>query len=107
MCVLFSNREMLVLDEPESNLDFENQLIVLETVQKPAKEREITGIVNTHYPAYALMIADKALRLSYDRSSQFGDVTEIVNEKNMQKAFSVEVKIILGMDMIIFINKVY
>ena len=55
---LCSNPEMLVLDEPESNLDFKNQLIVLETIQKLAKERGIAAIVNTHYPAHALKIAD-------------------------------------------------
>ncbi len=91
---LCSNPEMLVLDEPESNLDFKNQLIVLETIQKLAKQRGIAAIVNTHYPAHALKIADKALLLSYGGSCQFGGVTDIVNEKNMQKAFSVEVKIV-------------
>lgn len=91
---LCSNPQMLVLDEPESNLDFKNQLIVLETIQRLAKEKGIAAIVNTHYPAHALKIADKALLLKYDGSCKFGEVTEIVNEKNMQSAFNVEVKIV-------------
>lgn len=91
---LCSNPEMLILDEPESNLDFKNQLIVLETIQRLAKEKNIAAIVNTHYPAHALKIADKALLLNYDGSSQFGEVSDIVNEHNMEKAFNVEVKIV-------------
>ncbi len=91
---LSAKPEMLVFDEPESNLDFKNQLIVLETIQRLSKEQGIASIVNTHYPAHALKIADKALLLSYSGDYQFGNVSDIVNEKNMKKAFSVEVKII-------------
>lgn len=91
---LSANPEMLVLDEPESNLDFKNQLIVLETIQRLSKEQGIAAIVNTHYPAHALKIADKALLLNYNGNCQFGNVEEIVNEANMQEAFHVEVKII-------------
>lgn len=90
---LSSQAEMLVLDEPESNLDFKNQLIVLETIQRLSKEQGIGAIINTHYPAHALKIAEKALLLSYDGSCQFGTVEEILNEENMRKAFHVEVKI--------------
>ena len=91
---LSANPKMLVLDEPESNLDFKNQLIVLETIQRLSKEEGISAIVNTHYPAHALKIADKALLLSYNGDCQFGTVEEIVNEANMEKAFHVEVKIV-------------
>lgn len=91
---LSSKPQMLVLDEPESNLDFKNQLIVLETIQRLSKEQGIAAIVNTHYPAHALKIADKALLLNYNGTCQFGAVADIVNEKNMQKAFHVEVKIL-------------
>lgn len=91
---LSANPQMLVLDEPESNLDFKNQLVVLEIIQRLSKEQGIAAIVNTHYPAHALKIADKALLLSYDGTSRFGDVAQIVSEENMCKAFHVEVKIV-------------
>lgn len=91
---LSTRPEMLVLDEPESNLDFKNQLIVLETIQRLSKEQNIAAIVNTHYPAHALKIGDKALLLNYNGSCKFGPVTEIVSERNMGDAFKVEVKIV-------------
>lgn len=91
---LSADPQMLVLDEPESNLDFKNQLIVLETIQRLAREKGIAAIVNTHYPAHALKIADKALLLDYQGGCRYGRIGEIVNEENMQKAFHVEVKII-------------
>lgn len=91
---LCSDPEMLVLDEPESNLDFKNQLIILETIQRLSKEKGIAAIVNTHFPAHALKIANKALLLSYNRTCKFGAVEHIVTEQNMKKAFQVEVKIV-------------
>ncbi len=54
---------LLVLDEPESNLDFKNQLIVLNTISRLASDG-IACIFNTHYPEHALQRSDKALLLS-------------------------------------------
>ena len=87
------NPSMLVLDEPESNLDFRNQLIILDTIKRLAKERNISAIVNTHYPSHALQIADKSLMLSRDGTSVYGKAVEVINETNMQKAFNVNVHI--------------
>ena len=85
--------EMLVLDEPESNLDFKNQLIILETVRLLSEKRGISAIVNTHYPEHALKISDKALILNRDGTNIFGNAEDIINEENMRKCFSVQVYI--------------
>ncbi len=85
--------EMLVLDEPESNLDFKNQLIILDTIKKLSKERNISAIVNTHYPAHALQISDKALMLNRDGTSFYGDAVQVINEKNMKTVFGVNVHV--------------
>lgn len=82
---------MLVLDEPESNLDFRNQLIILDTIRKLSQKRGISAIVNTHYPEHALKISDKALILNKDGSNIFGKADEIINEENMKHSFSVQV----------------
>lgn len=83
--------QMLVLDEPESNLDFKNQLIILDTIRKLSRERNISAIVNTHYPAHALQLSDKALMLNRDGTSFYGEAGEIINEKNMKTSFGVNV----------------
>ena len=81
--------EILVLDEPESNLDFKNQLIVLDAMTALASEG-VACIFNTHYPAHALQRAGKALMLSKDGRSIFGDTTSVVTEENIRHAFGVD-----------------
>lgn len=78
---------ILILDEPESNLDFKNQLIVLDTLSRLAAQG-IGCIFNTHYPEHALQRSDKALLLSGGRAL-FGSTSDIVTEENIEKAFGV------------------
>ena len=85
--------KLLILDEPESNLDFKNQLIVLETVKSLCEEEGISSIVNTHYPEHAISISNKALLLNRDGSSVFGAAEETIAESHLEKAFGVNVKI--------------
>ncbi len=90
---LASEPRLLVLDEPESNLDFKNQLIILETIQRLAKKHDISIVLNTHYPAHALKVADKALLLDRGGRYDYGLASEIINERNMRKSFLVRVSI--------------
>ena len=88
---------MLVLDEPESNLDFKNQIIILDTIERLAAERDISCVFNTHYPAHALKTATHAIILTKDGGWIFGPAQESVSEENMRAGFGVNV----------YINEVY
>lgn len=87
---LASQPELLILDEPESNLDFKNQLIILKTIQQLSKELGISCIVNTHYPEHALRIGDKALLLSRNGEKFYGGTKKIITQENITKVFEVE-----------------
>ena len=84
---LVSNPKLLILDEPESGLDFRNQLIVLNTLDR-LKEKGISCIFNTHYPKHALQKADVSLILGGEKPI-FGKTGEVVNEKNIENVFGV------------------
>ena len=84
---LVSGPELLILDEPESGLDFRNQLIVLNTMDR-LKEKGISCIFNTHYPKHALQKADCSLILGGEKPI-FGKTAEVVNEKNIEEVFGV------------------
>ena len=89
---LASKPELLILDEPESNLDFRNQLIVLETLSRLAEDG-MAVIFNTHYPEHALTRASKALLLEKSGRTVAGPVGEVVTEENIRSAFGVEAAI--------------
>ena len=86
---LAAEPEVLILDEPESNLDFKNQLIVLDTMSRLARQG-MACVFNTHYPAHALQRAHKALLLTRGGESVFGSAEEVVTEANIRRAFGVE-----------------
>jgi len=86
---LAAEPKVLILDEPESNLDFKNQLIVLDAMTSLA-QNGMTCIFNTHYPAHALQRSHKALILSRGGDYVFGPTASVVTEENIRKAFGVE-----------------
>ncbi len=88
---LISEPEVLILDEPESNLDFRNQLIVLDTLTKLSK-RGIACIFNTHYPSHALQRANKAIILS-EGHTVCGDCESTITAEAIEKAFNVKATI--------------
>ncbi len=90
---LAAEPKILILDEPESHLDFYNQVIILDTIKKLAKERNITCILNTHYPNHAMKLADKVLLLGRD-AYKVGKPSEILVSENVEKFFNVKSQII-------------
>jgi len=87
--------EIIVLDEPESGLDFKNQLLVL-SVLRELSAKGVSVIFNTHYPEHALSFSDKALMLFGKGSerSLFGETEKVVTEENIGECFSVEARIV-------------
>ncbi|MBR5430653.1 MAG: ATP-binding cassette domain-containing protein [Firmicutes bacterium] len=85
---LAAEPRVLVLDEPESNLDFRNQLLILDTVSQLTAEG-LTCVFNTHYPAHALQRADRALLLSRGGSFRFGPTAQVVTEAHIEETFGV------------------
>ena len=85
---LASEPSVIVLDEPESNLDFRNQIMVMEAL-KSLTEDGVACLFNTHYPAHALQYACRSLLLERGGKASFGPTDEIITEQNVERAFSV------------------
>ncbi len=90
---LTAQPHLLVMDEPESNLDFRNQLVILEIIHRLSRDFGKSVILNTHFPDHAMKLADKALLLDRKRPNLYGPVREVVTEDNMESAFGVRVAI--------------
>lgn len=81
--------KLLIMDEPESNLDYNNQIRVLRLIRELS--RETACILNTHYPEHALRFADHSLLLFDDGTCISGDSGEVITEDNLQKTFCIDV----------------
>ncbi len=85
---LVSHAGIIVLDEPESNLDFKNQMIVLDTLTKLSSEG-IGILFNTHYPEHALRRSAKSILIDHGKVL-FGPTPKIITEENIESAFGVK-----------------
>ncbi|AKB56078.1 MULTISPECIES: ABC transporter ATP-binding protein [Methanosarcina] len=83
---------LLLLDEPTSHLDFGNQVLVLETVQKLAS-LGMSIVMNTHMPDHAFLLGDKAAALSGGRLVAVGKVETVVTSKMMSSVYGVNVAV--------------
>lgn len=88
---LVSDPEMIILDEPESGLDFRNQLVILNLIDKLVHEEGVSAIINTHYPANALKISDYTLMLKRTSGYDFGPTNEVLVADLVREAFGVDV----------------
>lgn len=88
---LINEPELIILDEPETGLDFHNQILVLNMIERLAHEEGISAIMNTHYPTNAMGIADEAFMMNRKGDRFYGTTDSILNEQNISRSFDVNV----------------
>jgi iron complex transport system ATP-binding protein len=69
--------EILLLDEPISNLDLKNQLEVMDLIVRTVKDRGLSAILSIHDLNLALRFADLFLFLKNGRVHTFADRTAV------------------------------
>jgi iron complex transport system ATP-binding protein len=89
---LCAEPSVLVMDEPESNLDFKNRLMVLRVI-RTLSERGLGTVVNTHFPENALALADKALLMPRGGAPVYGDARAVMTEENLSAVFGVRIRV--------------
>jgi iron complex transport system ATP-binding protein len=85
---------VLLLDEPTSHLDFKNQMVILNMLEKLSKEKNIAIIMTTHFPDHAISISDKALLLGNGKASMVGSTLNVITEHNLNDVFEIDARII-------------
>lgn len=88
---LINEPQLIILDEPETGLDFHNQILVLNMIERLAHEEGISAIMNTHYPTNAMGIADEAFMMNRKGDRFYGTTDSILNEQNISRSFDVNV----------------
>ena len=89
---LVQEPDFLIMDEPTSNLDFGNQITILNQINKLKKEG-VGIIMATHSPDHVFLCQSKVLAVKKNRVYAIDDFKNQVNEKFITDIYGVDVKI--------------
>jgi iron complex transport system ATP-binding protein len=84
--------EILLFDEPTSNLDLKNQLEVISLIKSIVKEGNVSAVVTMHDLNLALRFADKFIMMKGGRIYAAGG-REILTSENIKAVYDVDVVI--------------
>jgi iron complex transport system ATP-binding protein/manganese/iron transport system ATP-binding protein len=84
---------MLIMDEPTANLDFGNQLLVLDHIRELACNG-LSVIMSTHLPNHAFLFGTRVLLLKKGHILSAGTPEETVDRENMRSLYNVDVEIV-------------
>lgn len=84
--------KVLIMDEPTNNLDFGNQIMVLNHIQKLA-DQGISIIMSSHFPEHAFLYSQKVLLLKKGHVYDFGLPKDTVTEKSLKDLYGVKVDV--------------
>ena len=90
---LVQNAPVLMLDEPTANLDFGNQLRVLEQVRSLAREG-YTVIQTTHHPEQSYLFSDRILALQNGRVLTEGSPAQVLTGQTIRDLYGAEVEVV-------------
>lgn len=85
--------KIIILDEPTSSLDLHNQLFILHTITKLAKENNITIIMTIHDLNLASMFCDNILMLKDAHIFAYGKPESILTAENIYEMYKVKTEI--------------
>ena len=91
---LAQDAHIVVMDEPTANLDFGNQVRVLQHVQDLARSG-IGVLLSTHDPDQAFVCADRVAMLHAGRLVRLGAPAEVVTAESLKEIYGVEVEVAL------------
>lgn len=90
---LIQNPEIILLDEPTSNLDVKNQLMVISMI-RDLSQKGYSVIVTSHNPGQAFEIGGKTLLLG--KKNYYGEISRTISEESLKTIYESDVNLIDG-----------
>ncbi|MFO7820283.1 MAG: heme ABC transporter ATP-binding protein [Halanaerobacter sp.] len=90
---LAQNPEVLLLDEPTSNLDINYQLEMMNLLKRLNHEQELTILVVLHDLNLAAKYCDKLLLINQGQIHSFGTPQEIITSENISEVYGSDVTV--------------
>ena len=85
---------ILLLDEPTSHLDFGNQMLLLATVERLARERQLAVLMSTHFPNHALLVGSYVYLMRDGRLVSEGSPGDVINVDSLRTLYGIDVRIL-------------
>ncbi len=89
---LAQESHLIVMDEPTANLDFGNQVRVLERIKALAGQG-IGILFSSHDPDHAFLCADRVILIHDGRLAAMGTPRETITSENLRTLYGIDVQI--------------
>lgn len=86
---LAQETEILILDEPNTHLDFKNQFKVFNLICDISKKRNVTLIMSLHNPNDVMLFSERAIVINNGVVVADGPVSNIINTQLLSEVFGV------------------
>ena len=93
-CALAQEPDVLLLDEPTSNLDIRHQLEVLDIIKSIVVEKGISAIMAIHDLNLAARYTDRVIMMNGGHIYAAGVPSAVLTPENINHAYGVEVEVI-------------
>lgn len=90
--------EVLLLDEPTSNLDMKHQLDVMETISSLVNEKRISAVMAIHDLNLAARFSDKLAMLMGGKVYAVGSPNALITESNISYVYGIEAQVMRDLD---------
>ncbi len=90
---LYQDTPLMLLDEPNSHLDFCNQHRMMEIIKEVVKMRGVTALVTLHDPNLALYYCDEIIMLKNGRVVEHGSSDNVMTNDNLREALGENISI--------------
>ncbi len=90
---LAQQTQLVIMDEPTANLDFGNQVLVLNAIQRLARSG-ITIIMSSHDPDHAFHVASRVAMIKNGRLTALGEPKHVINPESLHELYGVEVDVV-------------
>ncbi|MHC1626693.1 MAG: ABC transporter ATP-binding protein [Methanoculleaceae archaeon] len=89
---LVQQSRVLLLDEPTSNLDMKNRILVLK-VLKGIVEQGVAVLMTEHDPNLASLFSDRVLLMYEGRLLRYGHADDVLSRENIMEVYGIDVEI--------------
>ncbi len=89
-CALTQEPDVLLLDEPTSNLDIRHQLEVMDIIKNIVREKRISAIMAIHDLNLAARYADRIIMMNSGKIFAAGSPSSVLTPENIKHVYGVE-----------------